>query len=200
MKLWPMLQVGHERVGLAVLLLRPPLVPRCLNTGSHQPPGLRCTSRHQNNRATRNKLYHRTRSRRGAVSSGGRAASAGAVGKGTAPTAVDCRRRRRCPEPETEAVLAVGTWKQYRQDKKQHYQNRHKQQCPTIHRLYQRKNVLCSVLSPGNRWRPLRPESQRNMPSRRNSKRKERKARYGLGISAIFILTGNFLVVRLMGF
>lgn len=151
-----MLQVGHERVGLAVLLFRPLFVPRCLNTGSHQPPCSRCTSHHnhhKNNRATRNKLYHRPRSRRGAASSGGRAASTGVVGKGTAPTAVDCRRRRRCPEPETEAVLAVGTCKRYRQDKKQRNQNRHKQQCPTIYRLYQRKNVVCSVLSLGNRWR-----------------------------------------------
>lgn len=179
-----MLQVGHERVGLAVLLVRPPLVPRCLNTGAHQPPGPRCTSHHHhhlhlhNNRETRNIFYHRTRYRGGAASSEGRAASGGAVGKGAATTAVDRRRRRRrCPQPETHGVLAVQTCKQYQQDKTQIHQNRHKQQCPTIRRLCQRKNVVCSVLSLGNRWRPLRHGSQRSMPSRRNSRRKERKAR-----------------------
>lgn len=185
-----MLQVGHERVGLAVHLVRPPLVPRCLNTGAHQPPGLPCTSHHHhhhllhlhNNRATGNIFYHRTRYRGGAVSSGGRAASRGAVGKGAATTAVDRRRRRRrrrrrWPQPETHGVLAVQTCKQYQQDKTRIHQNRYKQQCPTIRRLYQRKNVVCSVLSLGNRWRPLRHGSERNMPSRRNSRRKERKAR-----------------------
>lgn len=182
-----MLQVGHERVGLAVLLVRPPLVPRCLNTGAHQPPGPRCTSHHHhhlhlhNNRATRNIFYHRTRYRGGAASSEGRAACRGAVGKGAANTAVDRRRRRRrrrrCPQPETHGVLAVQTCKQYQQDKTQIHQTRRKQQCPTTHRLCQRKNVVCSVLSLGNRCRPLKHGSQRNMPNRRNSRRKERKAR-----------------------
>lgn len=179
-------QVGHERIGLAVLLVHPPIVPRCLITGPFQTPSPRCTCNHQhhyhqhhhlrNCRARRNIFHHRIRSRRGAASSEGRAASTGAVGKGTAGRAVD--RRRRCQQPGERGVLAVGTCTQYQEDKqRRQHQHRHKQQCPTTRRLCQRKNIVCSVLSLGNRLRPLRLGSPRNMPSRKNSKRKERKAR-----------------------
>ena len=176
-KRFVVLQLGHERAGLAVLPVRPPIVPRCLITGPLQPPGPRCTSNHHHHychhsRATTLICHHRTRSARGAASSERRAAATGAVGKGTAGTAVG--RRRRCPQPDARGVLAVGTSRHYQED---HHHHQQQQQCQTIRRLCQRKNAVCSVLSPGNRWRPLRLGLPRNMQSRRNWRRRGRRVR-----------------------